>query len=70
MIVICTASADPVVTDVARAWGVGVGPWGPASVPWVFVVDGAGVVRAKYQGLVGSDDIDVLLAAITGRTGG
>jgi hypothetical protein len=62
--------ADPVVTDVARAWGVGVGPWGPTSVPWVFVVDGAGVVRAKYQGLVGSDDIDVLLAAITGRTGG
>lgn len=62
--------ADPIVTDVARAWGIGVGAWGPASVPWVFVVDGAGVVRAKYQGLVGSDDIDVILAAITGRTDG
>jgi len=59
---------DPPVGEVAAAWGVDGPPWGATSMPWVFVVDGDGIVRAKYQGLMGSDDIDVMLALITGRT--
>jgi hypothetical protein len=31
-------------------------------MPWIFIVDGNGLVRAKYQGVVGSDDVDVILA--------
>lgn len=55
---------DPVLTDVAGAWGVGAAPWGVGSMPWVFIVDGDGVVRAKYQGVVGSADIDVILSLL------
>ncbi len=33
-------------------------------MPWIFVVDGAGVVRAKYQGVVGTDEIDVVVSLI------
>jgi len=54
----------PTLTDPAIAWGVGGDPWGAASMPWVFVVDGEGLVRAKYQGVMGSDDVDVVLALI------
>lgn len=34
--------ADPQLTDPATAWGIGGSPWGAASMPWVFVVDGRG----------------------------
>jgi len=54
----------PTLTDPAAAWGIGGDPWGPESMPWVFVVDGDGSVRAKYQGVMGSDDVDVILALI------
>ncbi len=56
--------ADPTLTDPAAAWGIGGDPWGPRSMPWVFVVDGSGVVRAKYQGVMGSDDVDVMMSLI------
>ena len=55
---------DPVLTDVAEAWGVGSAPWGVGSMPWLFVVDGDGVVRAKYQGVMGSADVDVMLTLL------
>ena len=55
---------SPTLTDPAAAWGIGGAPWGPRSMPWVFVVDGHGVVRAKYQGVMGTDDVDVILALI------
>ena len=55
---------DPILTDPAAAWGVGGDPWGPRSMPWVFVVDGNGTVRAKYQGVMGTHDVDVILALI------
>jgi protein SCO1/2 len=55
---------DPTLTDPAAAWGIGGDPWGPASMPWVFVVDGDGIVRAKYQAIMGSADVDVILALI------
>jgi hypothetical protein len=56
---------DPRLTDVAEAWGVGAPPWGVGSMPWVFLVDGDGIVRAKYQGVMGSADVDVLLTLLT-----
>jgi hypothetical protein len=56
--------ADPTLNDVADAWGIGGDPWGPTSMPWVFVVDAHGIVRAKYQGVMGTDDIDVIVALL------
>jgi protein SCO1/2 len=55
---------DPSLTDVASAWGIGGSPWGALTMPWVFIVDGSGVIRAKYQGVMGSDDVDVILSLI------
>ena len=54
----------PTLTGPADAWGVGGEPWGPKSMPWVFVVDDTGTVRATYQGVIGTDDVDVILAMI------
>jgi protein SCO1/2 len=55
---------SPTLVAAANAWGIGASPWGALSMPWIFVVDGHGIVRAKYQGIIGSDDIDVLLSLI------
>jgi hypothetical protein len=55
---------SPVLTDPAIAWGVGAEPWGVGSMPWVFIVDGSGIVRAKYQGVMGSADVDVMLSML------
>jgi protein SCO1/2 len=57
---------QPVLTEVARAWGIGPAPWTAGSMPWTFVVDGEGIVRAKYQGILGSADVDVLLTWLGG----
>ena len=56
--------AAPTLTDPAAAWGIGAAPWGIGSMPWVFIVDSHGIVRAKYQGVVGSVDLDVILSMI------
>ncbi len=55
---------NPTLVPAAAAWGIGPEPWTATSMPWVFVVDGNGVVRAKYQGVMGSADIDVILSLI------
>jgi protein SCO1 len=55
---------DPRLTEAAEAWGVGSQPWGVGSMPWIFVVDGDGTVRAKYQGVMGSADVDVMLSLL------
>jgi protein SCO1/2 len=57
------AVGTPQLTPVAAAWGVGDEPWSPSSMPWVFVVNASGIVRARYQGLVGSADIEAILSA-------
>ena len=59
--------ADPPLTDQAAMLGLGDSVWPATRMPWVFVVDGDGIVRAKYQGVVGSDDIDLILSLIAGR---
>jgi protein SCO1/2 len=56
--------SDPTLVPAAAAWGIGPTPWAATSMPWVFVVDGDGIVRAKYQGIIGSADIDVILSQI------
>ena len=56
--------ADPRLTEVADAWGVGAAPWGVGSMPWIFIVDGDGIVRSKYQGVIGSADVDVILSLL------
>jgi protein SCO1/2 len=62
-VLVGTLSA-PTLVAAASAWGIGGPPWGVTSMPWVFVVDGNGVVRAKYQGVIGSADIDVIIAMV------
>jgi len=59
--------ANPPVNRWARAWGLGDATWPPTAMPWIFVVDGAGIVRAKYTGVMGSADVDVILSLISGE---
>ena len=59
--------ANPPVNRYARAWGLGDATWPATDMPWVFVVDGSGVVRAKYTGIVGSADVDLVLSLISGQ---
>ena len=59
--------ADPPLNDQTAALGLGDAVWPATRMPWIFVVDGDGIVRAKYEGIVGSDDIDLILSLIAGR---
>ena len=54
----------PTLVPAAEAWGLGTDPWGPTSMPWILIVDGNGVVRAKYQGIIGTADVDVMLSLV------
>ena len=38
-------------------------------MPWIFVVDGQGIVRAKATGIIGTADIDVILSEYLGAPG-
>jgi protein SCO1 len=58
---------DPPLVPAAEAWGLGQGPWDARSMPWIFIVDANGTVVAKYQGLVGTEDIDVILSLLDSR---
>jgi len=57
---------NPPLNSWTRAFGIGDATWPATAMPWVFVVDGEGVIRAKYTGIVGSADVDVILSDITG----
>ena len=59
--------ANPPLNRYTRAWGIGDVTWTALNMPWVFVVDGSGIVRAKYTGIVGSADVDVILSQVTGQ---
>jgi hypothetical protein len=65
--VITGSLESPVQVPAADAWGIGAAPWGPTSMPWIFIVGADGVVRAKYQGVIGTDEVDVMIAALTNR---
>jgi protein SCO1 len=57
---------DPPLNRWTRPFGIGDEVWPATEMPWIFVVDGEGVIRAKYTGIVGSADVDVILSDITG----
>ena len=57
---------DPPLNRWASAFGLGDEVWPATEMPWIFVVDGDGIVRAKYTGIVGSADVDVILSLIEG----
>ncbi len=52
---------DPPMNEWSTAYGLGDETWPGTAMPWIFVVDSNNVVRAKYTGIVGSADIDVIL---------
>jgi protein SCO1/2 len=60
---------DPPLNEWTRAWGLGDRTWPAVKMPWIFVVDGSGTVRAKYTGLVGTADVDVILSQIAAESG-
>ncbi len=41
-----------------------VAEWGLPSEPWTFIVDGEGIVRAKYEGFVDSDELEIAIAEV------
>ena len=61
---------DPPLNKFSRAFGLGDATWPGTKMPWIFVVDGNGTVRAKYTGIVGSADVDVILTQIKAEQGG
>jgi hypothetical protein len=58
---------DPPMNRWSRAFGLGDATWPGTEMPWIFVVDGQGIVRAKYTGIVGSADVDVILTLLSGK---
>jgi protein SCO1/2 len=58
---------DPPLNRYALAFGLGPAPWSATAMPWIFVVDGQGIVRAKYTGIIGSADVDLIVSLITGN---
>jgi hypothetical protein len=61
---------DPPMNRYSLAFGLGDATWPGTEMPWIFVVDGNGTVRAKYKGIVGSADVDVILSQIKAERGG
>lgn len=62
---------EPFDLDVARAegrlvWGETAREWRLETEPWVFVVDAAGRVAARFEGLVGAAELEPALAAVAG----
>ena len=47
-----------VLTDYAQAWGI-------TEPPWVFVIDRVGLVRAKFTGVIGSDELRAAITSVT-----
>jgi hypothetical protein len=45
------------LTDAATAFGL-------QEPPWVFVVDGSGLLRAKFRGVVGTDELRAAMAGV------
>jgi len=40
--------------------------WGILTEPWVFTVDGTGIVRGSFEGVVGEDELTTAIEAISG----
>lgn len=53
-----------VLADWSTAWGIGGPAFGVGSIPWVFVVDRNGIVKAAFQGVMGSEELAVAVADV------
>jgi len=40
--------------------------WGLLSEPWIFAVDGEGIVRGSYEGLATDGELEAAFEAISG----
>jgi protein SCO1/2 len=60
---------NPPLNRWAAAWGLGDATWPATDMPWIFVVDGQGIVRAKATGIIGTADVDVILSQLLGAPG-
>lgn len=40
--------------------------WGILTEPWIYIVDGEGVVRGSFEGIVGEDELRAVLDAVAG----
>ena len=65
--VLSGAIDNPPLNQWARAFGIGDAVWPAVKMPWAFVVDGQGIVRAKYEGIIGSADVDIIVSLILGN---
>ena len=43
-----------------------VNQWGLLSEPWIFTVDGSGIIRGSFEGVVGTDELKTAISAIAG----
>jgi hypothetical protein len=55
------AVGPPRLAPWSEAWGIDV-------APWVFVVDGSGIVRAKFSGVFGTEELRMALRSVAGWT--
>ena len=67
--VLAGAITNPPLNRWAAAWGLGDATWPATDMPWIFVVDGQGIVRAKATGVIGTAYIDVILSELLGAPG-
>jgi hypothetical protein len=42
------------------------GEWGLLTEPWIFAVDGDGIVRGSFEGVVGDEELRAAIEAIAG----
>ena len=61
-----TGLTDPDFAPDAAHLAPSLGPdyWNLPSEPWVFVMDAQGIVHAKFEGVLGSEELDAALAGI------
>jgi hypothetical protein len=58
MLMLDPPGGPAVLTETARGWGV-------REPPWLFVIDVEGRLRAKFRGIVGSDELRAAIASVT-----
>lgn len=51
----------------AREFFPTVAEWGLQTEPWIFIVDGKGIIRAKFEGLATAREIEAVLQQVLGQ---
>ncbi|MEJ7748159.1 MAG: hypothetical protein WKF56_02585 [Candidatus Limnocylindrales bacterium] len=55
---------QPVLTDGSLTPTAATNEWRLLSEPWVFVVDGSGIVRGSFEGIFGDEELERSIAAV------